>query len=73
MEKRAGCFTLIVFWCLVAIFVLWFFLAVPWVGMQCVIVVFPDHTHLRFFITHRDSYEGINDQFSMIMEFSNRR
>ena len=26
----------------------WLFLAVPWVGMQCVIVVFPDHTHLLF-------------------------
>ena len=22
----------------------------PWVGLQCVIVVFPDHTHLLFFI-----------------------
>ena len=26
--------------------VLRLFLTVPWVGMQCVIVVFPDHTHL---------------------------
>ena len=26
--------------------VLWLFLAVPWVGLQYVIVVFPDHTHL---------------------------
>ena len=26
---------------------LWLFTAhVPWVGLQCVIVVFPDHTHL---------------------------
>ena len=25
---------------------LWLFLTVPWVGLQCVIVVFPDHTHL---------------------------
>ena len=25
--------------------VLWFFLKVPWVGLQFVIVVFPDHTH----------------------------
>ena len=25
--------------------VLWFFLTVPWVGMQCVIVVYPDHAH----------------------------
>ena len=25
--------------------VLWLFLTVPWVCLQCVIVVFPDHTH----------------------------
>ena len=29
----------------VAINVLWLCLTVPWVGLQCVIVVFPDHTH----------------------------
>ena len=34
--------------CIVTINVLWLFLAVPWVGLQCVIVVFPDHTHLLF-------------------------
>ena len=34
--------------CIVSITVLWLFLTVPWVGLQCVIVVFPDHTHLRF-------------------------
>ena len=28
--------------------VLWLFLAVSWVSMQCVIVVFPDHTYLLF-------------------------
>ena len=28
--------------------VLWLFLAVPLVGLQCVILVFPDHTHLLF-------------------------
>ena len=27
---------------------MWLFLTVPWVGLQCVIVVFPDHTHLHF-------------------------
>ena len=27
---------------------LWLFLAVPWVCLQLVIVVFPDHTHLLF-------------------------
>ena len=32
--------------CIVTIHVLWLFLTVQWVGIQCVIVVFPDHTHL---------------------------
>ena len=33
-------------WCLVM--VVWRFLAVPWVCLQFVTVVFPDHTHLLF-------------------------
>ena len=37
--------------CIVTIDVLWLFLTVPWVGLQCVIVVFPDHTHLLFDVT----------------------
>ena len=32
--------------CLVTVSVLW--LTVPWVGLLCVIVVFPDHTQLLF-------------------------
>ena len=28
------------------LYILWLFFAVPWVGLQCVIVVFPDNTHL---------------------------
>ena len=35
---------LLSFGCLVT--VLWLFLTVPRVGLQCLIVVFPDHTHL---------------------------
>ena len=34
--------------CIITINVLWLFLMVLWVGLQCAIVVFPDHTH--FFI-----------------------
>ena len=34
--------------CIVTINVLWLFLTMPWVGLQSVIVVFPDHTHLLF-------------------------
>ena len=33
-------------WCLVI--VVWIFLAVPWVCLQFVIVLFPDYTHLLF-------------------------
>ena len=32
-------------WCLVM--VVWLFLAVPWVCLQFVIVVLPDHTHFN--------------------------
>ena len=35
--------------CIVAINVIWLFLTVLWVGLQCVIVVIPDHTHLLFY------------------------
>ena len=35
-------------WCLVM--VVWLFLALPWVCLLFVILVFPDHTHLLFLI-----------------------
>ena len=35
--------------CIATINALWLFLAEPWVGLQCVIVVFPDHTHLLYY------------------------
>ena len=34
--------------CIVTIYVLWLFLTVRRVGLKCVIVVFPDYTHLLF-------------------------
>ena len=37
--------------CLVIVVVQWLFLTVPWVGLQCVIMVFPDHTRLLFNVT----------------------
>ena len=38
--------------CLAILYVLWLFLTVPWVGLQCVIVVFPDHTRLLLDFTN---------------------
>ena len=40
-------------WCIVI--VVWFFLAMQWVCLQFVIVVFPDHTHLLFLVNIRPS------------------
>ena len=34
--------------CVVTVDVLWLFLMMSWVGLHCVIVVFPDHTRLLF-------------------------
>ena len=48
LKRKRGLVALLLFSfsCLVTVNVLWIFLAVPWVGQQCVIGVFPDHTHL---------------------------
>ena len=39
-------------WCVVS--VLWLFLAVPWVSLKFVIVVFPDHTHILCLLSPRN-------------------
>ena len=44
--------------CLGIAIVLWLFLMVSWVGLECVIVVFPDHTHLFFFCIFWVTLEG---------------
>ena len=46
---------LLYFNCLLMAFdsVLCLFLAVLWVGLQCVIVAFPNHTHLLFHVVCR--------------------
>ena len=52
-------------WCL--LIVMWLFLTVPKVGLQCVIVVFPDHTHLLFSIlllVH--AFHNATDMFSLM-------
>ena len=48
-ERELVALLLLSYECLVTVYVLWFFLTVPWVGLQCVIVVFPDHTTLLFY------------------------
>ena len=40
------------------VIVVWLFLAVPWVCLQFVTVVFPDHTHLLFLKVHVQLFSG---------------
>ena len=42
--KKADCFDKLYYICIDTLNVLWLFLTVPWVGLECVIVVIPDHT-----------------------------
>ena len=44
-------FLLLPYRCLGTVNVMCIFLMVPWVGLQCVIVVFPDHSHLLFVVS----------------------
>ena len=52
-------------WCL--LIVVWLFLAVPWVCLQFVIVVFPDQTHLLFFIRYIGYLNFKNDPISHVL------
>ena len=47
-KRELAALLLLYFGCLVTVNVLWLFLTVPWVGLQYMIVVSPDHTHLLF-------------------------
>ena len=53
-KRKLVALLLLSYRCIVTINVLWLFLTVPWVGLQYVIVVFPDHTHLLFESTQSD-------------------
>ena len=47
-KRKLVALLLLSYRCSVTTNVLRLFLTVPWFGLQCVIVVFPDHTHLLF-------------------------
>ena len=49
-KRKLVALLLLSYRCIVTINVLWHCLALPWVGLQCEIVVFSDHTHLLFYV-----------------------
>ena len=59
--------------CNVTINVLRLILAVPWVGLQCVSVVFPDHVHLLFDPSQCNHIiTRIQHSCSIILEFARK-
>ena len=58
-KRKLVALLLLSYRCIVTINVTWLFLTVPLAGLQCVIVLFPDHTQLLFkiiFCFHKDYY-----------------
>ena len=47
-KRKLADYLLLSYRCLVSVNILWLFLTVPWVGLQCFIVVFPNHINLLF-------------------------
>ena len=45
-KRKLVALLLLSYRCIVTIKILWLFLTLQWVGLQYVIVVFPEHTHL---------------------------
>ena len=45
-KRKLVALLLLSYRCLVTVNILWLFLMAPWVGLQCVIVVFSGHTYL---------------------------
>ena len=71
LKRKRELFALLLlsFRCLVTVNVLWLFLMVPLVGLQCVIVVFPDHSHLLFAKGHCRLKHCVN-KYSTLKLFS---
>ena len=62
-KRKLVALLLLSYRCIITINVLWLFLTVPWVSLQYVIVVFPDHTHLRF-VTDGEKQQALPISFT---------
>ena len=49
-KRKLVALLLLSYRCIVTLSVLWLFFTVPLVGLQCVIVVFPDKTHCLIYM-----------------------
>ena len=51
--------------------VLWLFLTVLWISLQCVFVVFPDYAHLLFETKHDKKFQDNETQVSVTRKCPN--
>ena len=49
-KRQLVAFLLLSYRCIITVHVLWLSQTVLWVGLQCVLMVYPDHSHLLFCI-----------------------
>ena len=68
LQKKLVALLLLSYKCLVTVNVLWLFPKVPWVGMQCVIVVFSNHT--TYFFNAKNTFHSSNNYFQLHMFFT---
>ena len=54
-KRERVAFLLLSYGCLVTVYDLWLFITVPWVSLQCVIVVLPDHAHFSTVLSHSEN------------------
>ena len=57
-KRKLVALLLLSYRCIVYLNVIWLFLTEPWVGLQCVIVVFPDHSHLPYGYSYPVAYHS---------------
>ena len=60
-KRKLVALVLLSYRCIVNINILWLFLTVSRAGLQCVIVVFPDHTHFLYAVCERKSQSGLQE------------
>ena len=67
--EKAVCFAYISYRCIAIINVLWLFLTAPWLGLQYVVVVFPDNTHLLLKQAQQSTSSNGKSKFSKTVQF----
>ena len=67
-KRKLVAFLLLSYICIVTINIMWLFLTLPWVGLQYVSVVIPDHTHILFMVGDQASQSAQLHRLARILK-----